>query len=309
MSRCLLLVLASMLAIATMHVEAQPGALFAFHRNAWVNLHHFARAQARGVPVPAQLPEADAKEWAAGVEFYKPYGKRDLLGDEGMVEIKLALRGAEGKTSLDGVAIDAGLKTTLERLMPIYQKHWWPEHDRAHRAWIAALQPLLDRHGLAISQALTRAYETSWPSEPVPVDLSVFAGRYGGYTSSPPTHVTMSSQQPGLEGLAALEMVFHESSHSPVSNLFLRVEQAAKEQNVAVPPQLWHAVLFYTAGELTRRELSSHGIAYTLYGGPELYTNMCGAGCLEKLAEHWAPRLDGKRSFADALSALMVSFK
>jgi hypothetical protein len=27
---------------------------------------------------------------------------------------------AEGKTSLDGIEIDAGLKATLERLMPIY---------------------------------------------------------------------------------------------------------------------------------------------------------------------------------------------
>jgi hypothetical protein len=76
-----------------------------------------------------------------------------------MVDIKSALRGAEGKTSLDGIEIDAGLKATLERLMPIYQKHWWPEHDRVNRVWIAAVQPLLERHGTALSQALTRTYD------------------------------------------------------------------------------------------------------------------------------------------------------
>ena len=107
-----------------------------------------------------------------GVEFYKPYAARDLLADEGMVDIKSALRGAEGKTSLDGITIDAALKATLERLMPIYQKRWWPEHDRANRAWIAAAQPLLERHGRALSQALTRTYDTTWPGDPVPVDLS-----------------------------------------------------------------------------------------------------------------------------------------
>ena len=60
-------------------------------------------------------------------------------------------------------------------------------------------------------------------------------------------------------------MLFHESSHSAVSNLFERVRQASSEQKVSVPPQLWHAVLFYTAGELTTRELKAHGIAYTQY--------------------------------------------
>ena len=104
-------------------------------------------------------------------------------------------------------------------------------------------------------------------------------------------------------------MLFHESSHSPVSDLFQRVRQAASEQKVTVPRQLWHAVLFYTAGELTTRELKAHGIAYTQYAGPGLYTNLCGAGCREKIAEYWAPRLDGKRSIADSLAALVASFK
>jgi hypothetical protein len=38
MSRCLFLVLASVVAIATMRPAAQPNALFAFHNNPWLNL-------------------------------------------------------------------------------------------------------------------------------------------------------------------------------------------------------------------------------------------------------------------------------
>ena len=309
MSRCLGLLLASVVAIATMSPAAQSNALFSFHSNPWLNLHHFVRASARGGAVPTGLSDEESRQWAAVVEFYKPYAARDLLFDDGMVNIKSALRGAEGKASLDGIAIDAGLKETLERLMPIYQKHVWPEHDRRNRAWIEAVQPLLDRHGTALSQALTRTYESTWPSEPVPVDLSVTAGPNGAYTTGPPTHVTISSSEPSLQGLAALEMLFHESSHSAVSNLFERVRQASTEQNVSVPPQLWHAVLFYTAGELTTRELNAHGIAYTQYAGQGLYTNLCGAGCREKIAEYWTPHLDGKRSLVECLSALVASFK
>ena len=309
MTRCLGLLLASVVAIATIRPAAQSNALFSFHSNPWLNLHHFARASARGGPVPTGLSDEESRQWAAGVEFYKPYAARDLLFDDGMVDIKSALRSAEGKASLEGIAIDAGLKETLERLMPIYQKHVWPEHDRLNRAWIGAVQPLLDRHGTALSQALTRTYESTWPSDPVPVDLSVTAGPNGAYTTGPPTHVTISSSEPSLQGLAALEMLFHESSHSAVSNLFERVRQASSEQKVSVPPQLWHAVLFYTAGELTTRELKAHGIAYTQYAGQGLYTNLCGAGCREKIAEYWTPRLDGQRSPAECLSALVASFK
>jgi hypothetical protein len=309
MLRCSFLLLASLVAVATMRPAAQARALFSFHSNSWLNLHHFVRVSARGGPAPVGLPEEDSRQWAAGVEFYKPYAARDVLRDEGMVDIKHALRGAEGKASLSGIPLDVGLKATLERLMPIYQKHWWTEHDRANRAWIAAVQPLLERHGTALRQAITRVYDTKWPDKPVPVDLSVSAGPTGAYTTGPPTHVTISSSERSHQGLAALEILFHEGSHSPVSDLFRRVSKAAAGQKVSVPPQLWHGVLFYTAGELTARELKAQGIEYKEYAGPDLYTNLCGAGCREKIAQHWTPRLDGKRSVADSLSALAASFK
>ena len=51
------------------------------------------------------------------------------------------------------------------------------------------------------------------------------------------------------------------------------------------------------------------GLVYTPYAGEGLYTNLCGAGCREKIAEHWTPRLDGKRSGAECLSALVTSFR
>lgn len=283
--------------------------LFSFQSNAWLNLHHYVRASARGRPEPPGLAEDERQIWTTGVAFYKPYAGRDLLADEGMVAIKQALRGAAGKTNLDGIAIDAELKATLERLMPIYQKHLWPQHDRDNRAWIAAEQPLLDRHGAALAQAVTRVYDSSWPGEPVPVDLSVTAGPVGAYTSNDPLHVTIASTDKGYQGYGGLEMLFHEASHSSVSNLYQHVSRAATEAKVTVPPALWHAVLFYTAGELTVRELSKHGVAYTPYANEGLYINLCGAGCRDRIVEHWTPRLDGRRSVSEALAALVVAFR
>jgi hypothetical protein len=306
-SRGLILLLGAV-AFSIMRPVAQSPRLFTFHSNAWVNLHHVVRATARGAPAPAGLSAEELAQWTAGADFYKPYSQRDLLSDE-MVAIKDALRGAEGKATLDRIAIDAGVKSTLERLMPIYRRSAWPEHDRANRAWIAALQPLLDRHGLALSRAMARAYDTTWPRDPIPVDLVPSAGANGAYTGGPPTAITIASTDSGYQGLKALEMVFHESSHSGISNLFSRVSEAASDQGVTVPPQLWHGVLFFTAGELTSRELKAHGIAYTEYADAGLYKNLCGDGCREKIAEHWLPRLDGKRSVAESLTSLVAAFR
>jgi len=226
-----------------------------------------------------------------------------------MVEIKTALRGAERMRSLEGMILDAGVKATLERLMPIYMKPWSAGHWHSNREWVAAVRVLLERHEAALAKALARTYDTSWPPEPIDVDVSVTAGPNGAYTTGPPTHVTISSSEERLQGPAALEMLFHESSHSALSDLFQRVQQAAAAQHVDVPPQLWHAVLFYTTGELTRRELAAHGVAYREHADERLYVDLCGAGCRAKIAEHWGPRLDGKRSVADGLSALVAAFK
>jgi hypothetical protein len=118
------------------------------------------------VATPLQpVTEHEQKQWTAGVEFYKPYVPRDLNADEGMVAIKTALRRANGRATLDEIAINAPLKTALVRLMPIYRKRWWPEHDRANRERIVAMQPLVDRHGLALSQALARVYDVDWPRD------------------------------------------------------------------------------------------------------------------------------------------------
>jgi hypothetical protein len=301
--------LATVLAVVGALPSAQENPLFSFHSNAWLNLHHYVRANARGGGGPAGLSDEQQQQWQAGVAFYKPYATRDVLRDDGMVAIASALRDAEGKTSLDGIAIEAPLKATLDGLMPIYRTRGWPEHDRANSEWIATIVPLVDRHGAAISQSLTRVYGVTWPAEPMHVDVSVVAGPVGAFSVN--NHITISSSDQSYRGYAGLEMVFHEGSHGLglYAAIIEPLNRIAADQKVAVPPQLWHAVLFYTAGEMTARELKARGIDYTPYANAAFYDRLCGAGCLAKIREHWTPRLDGTRSISDALSALAVSFK
>jgi hypothetical protein len=297
------------IAIAQERPMAQADAFFSFHSNAWLNLHHILWSKGEGAPLPADMPEAERTAWAAGIELYAPYSKRNLILDEELIAIKEALRPAEERTNLDGLPIDSGVRTTLERLMPIYRQHWWPAHDRTNSEWIAAVRPLIDRHGAALNQAIARAYDVSMPDNPVWVDVAVRAHPNGAYEVGPVTHVMISSVDPGYRGYAALEMLFHERSHAWGSALARPIFAAASDQGVKVPPQLPHAVLFYTAGELTARELKARGIDYTHFAHPNIYRSMCGPDCEDKMAVHWTPHLEGKRSIVESLSALVNTFK
>jgi hypothetical protein len=288
---------------------AQTDALFSFHSNPWLNLHHILWFKGEGAPLPSDMPDAERAAWAAGIASYAAYSKRNLIVDDELIAIKEALRTAENRADLMGLPIKSEVGTTLERLMPIYRKHWWPAHDQTNRAWIAAAQPLIDRHGAALNAAISRTYDITKPDNPVWVDVAVRAHPNGAYETGPVTHVMISSVDSSYRGYAALEMLFHERSHAWGGSLARPIFAAAKEQNVKVPPQLPHAVLFYTAGELTLRELKAHGIDYTHYAHGGLYSNLCGAGCEDKIAKHWAPHLEGRQSIADSLSALVATFK
>jgi hypothetical protein len=309
--RVVLVVFGALIAIAAApgRPRAQSDALFSFHSNPWLNLHHILWSRGDGAPLPAAMSDADRAAWTAGIESYASYSKRNLIFDEELVAMKEALRTTEGRTSLEGLPIAGGARETLERLMPIYRRHWWADHDRTNREWIAAVRPLVDRHGAAINQAMVRAYEIAKPDNPVWVDVSVRAHPNGAYETGPMTHVMISSVDQRYRGYAALEMLFHERSHAWDAGLDRPVAAAAKELGVTVPRQLWHAVLFYTAGELTARELKAHGIDYKHFAEPAIYTAMCGADCQSRISVHWTPHLDGRKTIAESLSALVAAFR
>src|SRR5215510_7683690 len=128
MKPCAVLIAAAVLFSSPLSGQSKSTPLFSFHSNPWLSLHHFIRAVARQDLTKVDMPSEDRMVWNAGVMFYKPYVERDVLRDGGMVTIANALHGAEGKASLDGVNIDAGLRRTLQDVMPVYRKYWWQQH-------------------------------------------------------------------------------------------------------------------------------------------------------------------------------------
>jgi hypothetical protein len=223
------------------------------------------------------------------------------------------LSGASKKTC------DAGLPPKITQVLdsaaPVYRAHWWLEQDRANRKWIAAVSPLVRNRGLELAQRLAEIYQTKWPAEKIRVDVSPYANSAGAYTTLDPLRVTISSTDPRNQGNAAFEVLFHEASHGIAEPVQAAIVRECRQRDKPIPRDLWHALIFYTTGEVIRPVMTSAvtaasgeapGEEYTPYAVREgLYTRGWDA-YLKLLTRFWQPYLEGKSTFDDAI-ARMVS--
>jgi len=233
---------------------------------------------------------------------------RDPVFDKTLITINDALSTVDDPTrALPATGGDPALFEALNRAAPAYRARLWSQHQRTNAAWISTMQPQVERHERALTQALAAAFRTAWPTLPIRVDVSIAAGRVGAYTtdSGPPGHAAHSTISPigeGADGAMGFEIVFHEASHAVDAHIMRFVREECARQNVREPRNLWHAILFYTVGELVRRELGMTGDAHYM---PYAYRfGVYDRGMSKErpaLEQHWQPYLGGKLTFEEAL--------
>jgi hypothetical protein len=245
----------------------------------WLNLHHFLyvsawarRPAASGVrPLAMPLPkdatvsmtQDEQAAWANAVAIYdRELASKNLLFDFGMTLIKRGL--VDRDDQLTGAPFDQELRSLLLSAAPIYRKYWWPAHDAANRAWIADAARRTTSVAPAIISRLTSLYGVPWFTTPVRVDVVRVSMSQGAYTSNNPTHIVVASGDSSYENWASTEMLFHESSHGLIQKVQAAVNAALKTSNKRAD-DLWHVVLFYTAGEVTRQQLAKDGVEYKPY--------------------------------------------
>lgn len=280
---------------------------FELRSNPRVNLHHFlvawASAEAEEWP-PYALPVAernyrlalpgagDRGAWDAAVAAYAAANGRSVTFDAGLI----ALRDwAAGAAPLDHVpAADRRLAEALEAALPVYRRHWWPAHDQQNRAWAEAVTPLAAAVENDIASRLAGAYGGRWPEDPIPVDLVIYSNPVGAYSTG--GRITVSSADFGNRMPQALELLFHEASHvEPLEAALVQaIEQAFDAAGREAPERLWHDMIFFTAGDITRFVLANRGQpGYRHYGEFGVYRRgERWAAQLPLLEEHWRPLLE-----------------
>lgn len=191
----------------------------------------------------------------------------------------------------------------LEAAAPAYRAVWWPRHDAGNRAWIAAMTPLVAAHGAAMSRELARIFRIAWSDFLIRVDASAYANWSGAYTTNYPDRITIATTAPENSGTSGLETLFHESLHTLDDSVRAALSAAAARHGKRVPPDLVHAIIFYTAGEVTRREMP----------GYEPYAKRLGIwerGGFPKelplLEESWQPWIEGRSTFEAAVDGIVA---
>ena len=303
------LVASALLACAAPAPRVEPAPRFVFQSRAWVNLHHFLRAearrQARGAALVQPLAELDPGEreaWTAALAAYCDLAQRNLLFDPELVRIHVALSTADEGRALDAGTVGEELTVALNGALPVFRAHLWPERSRANEEWIARTRPEVERLAAGVTSALAAAYRLDWPTRPILMDVTSDTGPNLAYTTNdaPPGFAGLATLNPSVEGgsPAAIECVFHEASHVVDAQLVRWIEEESARQGTLPPADLWHALLFYTSGELTRRALGTAGtFRADLEQGFPAY--------LPALDAHWLPYLDGEEALDDALRGLV----
>jgi hypothetical protein len=304
---------------------------FEFHSNFWLNLHHFLYHQARlrqvsaedvtnspsqgGLALnikavkPEELSADEQAPWKEALDYYaENLSSRDLLFNGDLVNINNRLAEWEKQPDLSLSGLRAGLIAAMQKAAPAYRAHWWAEHDRANRAWIAALEPRVARMGSEVGVRLAAAYQAQWPVEVTSVDVSYYANWAGAYTTDDPLHITISSSDPRNQNEGALEILYHEASHGLTRHVRDAIARECRSRNKPIPRDLWHALLFYTTGEMVKRVLALQpGGAHDYV--PYAYQNGLYARSWPQfqplLERYWQPYLDGKIDFDAAISRMV----
>lgn len=351
---------------ATPQVDSTFGPLpvFELHSGFWLNLHHrlYEEVRQQRSTAPASsaksgrsgkptlqiasgarvaLSAAEQRAWDEAVAYYAAnYADKDLLFSTELVLLKNQLGDFETCDELSGAkkkTCDAGLPAKLTQILddaaPVYRAHRWPMDDRANRAWIKRTAPLVREQGVGLSHRLADIYQTRWPEERIRVDVTAVANNAGAYTTLDPLRVTIASTDARNQGAAALEVLFHEASHGIATPVELAIVRECRQRDKPIPRDLWHALIFYTTGEVIKPVMdaqseapgnsampggstnkgtpdassqSSQDPEYTPYAQREGLYQRGWESYLALLTRYWQPYLEGRTTFDDAI-AHMVS--
>lgn len=314
-------VIASSAPARSQRASGTPTGLFVFDSPFWLNLHQFlyvlGRAQAKlpnsgrraVVNAPADqaeglrsLPADQQQVWQRAVDAYaNGLSRQDAVFDEPLVELAGLLIAIDKRPSLDRIAgLDPAVTQTLSSAAPIYRTVWWPRHEAANRAVIKNLESLLARYGEPVLRYVTRVYGQPWPAGGFPVHFSGYANWAGAFSTRGPILI-MSSLDFEKRDVLAFETVFHEAMHQWDDQIFDELRGHAQKRKVEVPPDLSHAMIFFTAGEAVKSVIPTH-VPYAESEG--VWSRSMGT-FRPALEAVWLPYLRGSGTREQAMATLI----
>lgn len=291
--------------------------VFAFYSDPLLNLHDFLAWNASvDQPIEPQqpcmrdLPSEERTDFEDAQAYYDGSFPEGQSFDPLPMAVRYELAGFADVEIVTDEEM-AVVVHHLQAAMPAYRRCWWTVHDNRNREWIAELVPRLIAHEEHLRTRLSRLYRGNLDT-PIPVDVVSYVSFGGANSVVAPDHVLVSSPDPANSGDSALEVVFHEASHTLLGNGRGAVWEALQDASTAAgldrpPRDLWHTVLFYTTGKVVSARLLVHGVSdYEPYVYREGLFRRAWPHFQQPLERHWQPYLEDRVSMAEAARDLLM---
>ena len=298
-----------LLALASPMVKVER---YRLQSNFWVNLHQRLLYEARfKEPPPKSLTPEEGAIWEVAVGAYREFlGNRSPIFDRELIAMNAALSATRGDKLPETIPKPA--REALLKTMSLYKKDQWPRDDLANRFWISVAEPMLASTVAELLAAHEKAYGMPFPKH-ILVDVAAFGWEFGAYTvgDAESVHCVIQSNDPASQGYSALESLMHEPAHGIVEAeagaIGADLASAARKLNLKPRHNLWHALLFFTAGDLTRRALAPRGVDYKplIYWGG--FFDRQFAGFKEPLETYWRAYLEGTMPRAEAMEKILLA--
>lgn len=287
---------------------------FEFRSDPLFNLHDFLIWNAESDQPINPRPECTQRLSLRDQEAYRDaqthYANLYARGQSpGVLGVALLYRVA-GFADVDVVA-DSVLAPTLAHLQAAlyaYRSCWWADHDARNRRWIAAVVSHLRVHEADLRSRHLTSYRAEWEGR-IPVDVAGYVSWAGASSLTNPDHIRIASADPRYQEAAALEMVFHEASHTLLGPGYgdvweALVAAATTPTTERAPHGLWHPIIFFTSGTLTAARLNAYdNRSYR----PYMYSNRVFEQYWVPLERHWLPYLEGEITLEEAAARLVAA--
>jgi hypothetical protein len=288
---------------------------FDFHSAFLMNLHHFLYDAARHkgklqkeawqvVPTEAQM-----QTMGEAVAFYeRNYAQQDLLFDDTMIDIKAGLIVDDDRRDATGLKLPGDLIKVLNSAAPIYAQCIWAAQNQINLTWIKQVKALNATYGAEIQARIEHDLAHPFAATPIRDDVVVTSGTVtGAYTGDEPLQTVIPSDWEEYQGLASLEMIYHEASHIHVTDTVMdEINTDIKATQRADDHNLWHAVQFYTVGEVVKDVLKSRAnLDYQPYAEKNGVYARGWSAYVALLEGPWQTYLLGKTTMQDALKMMV----
>jgi hypothetical protein len=298
---------------------------FEFHSNYLMNLHHFLVKKGFQLPKEEKdvikqfdllfkeevktsvKPEMKTKVMQA-IQFYADsICPKNLLFDPQLTKLKYDLEACTVLTDLKTKESIKGTVDAIEKASRFYAEFFWQEQDKKNRVFVTGLLKQVKQIEKAVIDSSSKYYGYKYNGKKFRVDLVDYATFYGAYTTTEPyINAVISSTDKRHEGTQGVEIVFHEVSHGMIDKVFEMQEKISKELGKEVDHNVWHTILFYSAGTFVKNELAKQGITHELY----IYKNNLGKipgvqKTLDAVVLYWQPYLEGKSDIGTAIRAIL----